>query len=305
MTDLDRYLDGFGARLREAKPPPRKRRGLALGGALGVATAVVVALLLLAPSGGGGARPGPVDAIAAARKALDPAGVILHMRVRTELPGNGIRTSFEETWSAQDPQRWRLKQWSLGDPGFGSKSEMAYGGGEQSSYERGRLTIRQGFQDDTPQTRLPTIFSQRGGDPDSDLRVLLTSGKLKDAGEQQSGGRTVRRLTKDDGLRSIVFDVDPVSFAPLGGTMTFRTPPRTRIPAMTLTFVVEAFERLPITPESEKLLVIRPAAGTNTTVYTAADMRRFEREYRAWRKKCRKAGKRRLVCPGSPPALGG
>jgi hypothetical protein len=304
MTDLDRYFDGFGAQLHAAKPP-RRRRGFALGGALALATAVVVALLLLAPSGGGGSGPGPVDAIAAARKALDPAGVILHMRIRTELPGRGIRTSFEETWSAQDPQRWRLKQWNRGDRGFASDSEMAYGGGEQSSYERGRLTIRQGYTDNTPQTRLPTIFSQRGEDPDSDLRALLTSGKLKDEGEQQAGGRTVRRLTKQDGLRTMVFDVDPVTFAPLGGSMTFRTPPKTKIPEMTLTFEVEAFERLPITAETEKLLKIAPPAGTKTTVYTAGDMRRFQREYRAWRKKCTKGKNHRLSCPRALPRLGG
>jgi hypothetical protein len=303
MTDLDTYFDGFGAALHAAKPPPRRRRGFVLGGALAVATAVVVALLLLAPSGGGGARPGPVDAIAAARKALDPTGVILHMRLRIDAP-DGRTRSFQETWSAQEPQRWRLRWWNEGGaPLHRGPGETAYGDGEQSQYHRRRLTIRQGYEDNTPQTRLPTIFSQKGGDPDSDLRALLTSGKLTDEGEQQSGGRTVRRLTKDDGLRKMVFDVDPVTFVPLGGSMTLR-PPNSRFPATTNAFVVEAFERLPITAETEKLLKITPPAGTKTTVYTAADRRRFKREYEAWRKKCRKGKNHRLVCPGAPPTLG-
>ncbi len=303
MTDLERYLDDFGDRLHAAKPPPR-RRGLALGGALALATAVIVAVLLLAPSGGGGSRPGPVDAIAAARKALDPAGVILHMRIRTDLTGGGIKQAFQETWTAQDPQRWRLRQWNVGGPRMNrGPSEMAYGGGEQSSYEKRRLSIRQGFKDDTPQTRLPNFFSQQGGDPDTDLRALLASGKLKDEGEKQVEGRTVRRLTSDDGLRSMVFDVDPVSFAPLGGSMTYRGRAGTKIPTMTLPFVVEAFERLPITAETEKLLRVIPPAGTKKTVYTAADMRRFQREYREWRKHCRKVKKNSWTCPGTPPTL--
>ena len=33
--------------------------------------------------------------------------------------------------------------------------------------------------------------------------TLLTAGKLIDQGEQQSGGRTVRRLVRDDGLRRL------------------------------------------------------------------------------------------------------
>jgi hypothetical protein len=304
MSDLDRYFDGFGARLREAEPPPRKRRGLALGGGLALATAVVVALLLLAPSGGGGARPGPVDAIAAASKALDPAGVILHMRIRTDLP-DGRTRSFQERWSAQDPQRWRLRSFNQGGaPLHRGPEEWAYGGGERSYYKGHRLQIERGFQDDTPQTRLPTIFSQSGGDPDSDLRALLTSGKLRDEGEQQAGGRTVRRLVGEDGLRRMVFDVDPVTFVPLGGSMTLR-PPTARQQTMTATFVVEVFERLPITPESEKLLQLTPPDGTKTTVYSAADMRRFEREYRAWRKQCRKGRNHRPACPGSPPSRTG
>ena len=74
---------------------------------------------------------------------------------------------------------------------------------------------------------------------------------------------------------------------------------------MTLPFVVEAFERLPITAETEKLLRIIPPAGTKTTVYTAADMRRFEREYRRWRKHCRKVKKNSWAVPWTPPTLKG
>src|SRR5262249_39674639 len=115
MSELDRLMDEFGAQLSRAGAPRRGRRrsappsgtpagdaprrgrwstpsGTPASGlwrrrgaaALGVALAalVVAAALLIAP--GGTSRPGAVDAVAAVRRALDPAGVILHVRVRIE-----------------------------------------------------------------------------------------------------------------------------------------------------------------------------------------------------------------------------
>jgi hypothetical protein len=305
MTDLESYLDRFGARLHDAKPPRRRRRGFALGGALAVATAAVVAVLLLAP--GGSSRPvGPVDAIAAARRALDPNGVILHFRIRTDHPGNGITTTYAETWSAQDPQRWRLKSWNTDGPKMNRSAESAYARGERRDYSNKKLVITTGYEDYTPQTRLPTIFSQNGNDPDSDLRALLMSGKLKDQGEQQVGGRTVRRLSRDDGVRSMVVDVDPQTFVPLGGSISLRVPGNRKIPEHTMTFTVETFERLPISPDTEKLLTFTAPAGTRTVTRTAADIRRFQREYRKWRKTCKQRKKdNRLICPTPMPKLKG
>jgi hypothetical protein len=261
MTDLDRYLDDFGTQLRVAKPPRRPRRALVFGATLATATAVAIVALLLAPSGGG-TRPGPVDAVAAARKALDPAGVILHMRLRIDLPGADVEQTVMETWSAQAPGRWRLVQASKD----GEPIELAYAGGEHSDYVRGRLTIERGFTAEDPAARLPSVFSQRGKDPDTNLRALLASGKLLDKGEAQVAGKTVRRLTSKQGMRKLDFDVDPVTFAPLGGRIVYDLPSDSKRPGMDLRFVVEAFERLPITPETEKLLVITPPAGTKTTV---------------------------------------
>jgi hypothetical protein len=274
VNDLDRYLDDFGDALRHARRP---RRGLILGGAVALATAVVAALLLIAPAGQ--QRPGaPVDALAAVRKALDPNGVILHMRVRSDTPPgtHGVQHTWQETWTAQDPQRWRMKQRQRGSHGVDYDSDWSYAHGEFSTYERGRYVVRQGYKDNTPQTRLPTLFSTAGKDPDTDLRSLLTSGKLEDEGEVQSGGRTVRRLVRDDnGLRTVVFDVDPVTFAPIGGTMTFRFPHGGR--TMTITLAVEAFERLPITPETEKHLLLDVPPGTPKRVVTATEKHRRER----------------------------
>jgi hypothetical protein len=247
-----------------------------------------------------------VDAIAAARKALDPNGVILHFRIRTVFPDSRRQVSYDETWSAQDPQRWRSKSWVLPGPKHDRPTEAAYGGGESRWFDAKKLVITTGYHDYTPQTRMPTIFSQTGNDPDADLRAQLVSGKFKDEGEQQAGGRTVRRLSRDDGVRKLVVDVDPQTFVPVGGTQSYRQPGKPLSSAMTSTFAVEAFERLPISAETEKQLTFTAPAGTRVVTRTAADIRRYRREYRKWRKTCRLVGKRHLLtCPTKAPKLRG
>jgi hypothetical protein len=226
--------------------------------------------------------------------------------VAAEIPGGGITTAYQETWSAQDPQRWRIKSSNLQGSKVTYAAEGSYGGGEQRSYDGRKLVITTGYKDYTPQTRMPNVFSPTGNDPDADLRALLMAGKLTDRGEQQAGGRTVRRLSRDDGVRKLVVDVDPQTFVPLGGTMTLRVPNRPKIPVHTSTFTVETFERLAITPETEKLLTFAPPAGTTTVTRTAADLRRFQRESRKWRKTCKQRKKdNRLICPTPMPKLKG
>jgi hypothetical protein len=248
-----------------------------------------------------------VDAVAAARRALDPTGVILHMRLRMDAPtgvNGGIQRSFQETWTAQDPSRWRLEQWSLDRGGkLLHRSELAYGHGELSIYDGPKLVIRQGYRDDTLQTRLPSLFSQTGGDPDTDLRALLSSGRLRDEGEQQVEGRTVRRLVRDDPEMQFVVDVDPVTFVPVAGSLAFGSAPEARRSPV-FTFAVEVFERLPVTSANEQRLKITPPAGTRRVVSTAADMRRYEREYRKWRKQCRRQESGDEICPAPRPYPG-
>ncbi|MBE2314894.1 hypothetical protein DVA67_002815 [Solirubrobacter sp. CPCC 204708] len=296
MSELDAYLERFGAQVRGAKPP-RRRGQLAAGTLLVVAVAVLGAVLALGPGGG----TQPVDAVAAARRALDPRGVILHMRIRTDAPPgvSGIQQAYQETWTAQAPERWRLKQWWVGGP---AQEQAAYAGGELSWLRAGTLTVRQGYKDDTPQSRLPNMLTQ-GAEPDTDLRGMLASGAVQDRGEVQSGGRTVRRLVRTSRHVDTVIDVDPATFAPVGGSTTTKF--GNRGPAMTSTFVVEAFERLPITPQNEARLRIVVPEGTKRVVHSSADVRRFEREYREWRKRCRERKDGRSACPGTPPRLDG
>ena len=301
MSDLDHYLDDFGSRLRRARPPRGPRRSLVLTGALATATAIALALLLVTPGRGGGPIA-PVDAIAAVRQALDPANAILHIRIRTDLThgAGGARHAYQETWTAKQPQRWRLHQWTPGRHNAGLAQRIAYADGELSFLQGGRLTVEQGIKEGSRQARLPTLVSQNGDDPDVDLRALLDSGKLTDEGEVQADGRTVRRLVSQDGIRTAVFDVDPTTFVPLGGSFTFKLAHASKL---TVAFTVEVFERLPITPETERHLALRVPEGTHRYVISAADMRRREEMMRAWEKRCVRRGSGNVVCPAPPHEL--
>jgi hypothetical protein len=240
MSDLDRYIERFGAQVHAAEPP-RRRRELA---AVAVAALVAAAVLIIAP--GGGTRP--VDAIAAARAALEADGQILYMKVRLQLdPGVGIAPGAKiehvnEQWSQSNPKRWRYR----GTRTDGSWAEFAYVDGAATNYDsdtnRGRTIT--GYEDTDPQARAPGLFGVRGGnDPDADLRAMLAAGRLEDTGLVQAHDRTVRRLEGGDRHRSWIYDVDPETFAPVGGAMTLHHP---KAPVHTTRFVVEAYERIPL-----------------------------------------------------------
>jgi hypothetical protein len=72
---------------------------------------------------------------------------------------------------------------------------------------------------------------------------MLAAGKLKDSGLVETNGRTVRRLQGGDRYRHWVYDVDPETFAPVGGAVTTRF---RRGPDDTMRFIVEAYERIPL-----------------------------------------------------------
>lgn len=122
---------------------------------------------------------------------------------------------------------------------------------------------------------VPSLFGQRGGDSENELRAALDAGRLVDTGEAQVNGRTVRRLSSrltDDPRDLIVltYDVDPQTFAPVGGSRTSYMPPRKQGGKKrlvdTMTFTVEVFERLRLTPENEARLQI--PVGKDTQVVT-------------------------------------
>ena len=295
MNELDGYLERFGAQVRATKPPPR-RSEIAATTLLALA-AIVVATLLLVP--GGGTRPS--DAVAAVTRALDPDGVILHMRVLSDASSNagGIRHSYQESWTTDAPQRWRVKQWTIDGSRKDEMTEESYFASNLSLLDRGTLSVQRGLKDHTAQSAPPTIFTTAGGRPDRDLRALLESGRVRDLGEARSDGRVVRRLSHEDQYVSITIDVDPRTFVPLGGSITHK--PRLlsleQATAIHIRFKIEAFERLPRTAANERLLRITTPPGTKLAVQTAREARPHERGTPAGTTECRPGRDDTFACP--------
>jgi hypothetical protein len=296
MSDLDRYLDDLGAKLDGARPPRSRRPLIAIAA---VALAVVAAVLVMGPGG----QRHPVDAIAAARAALETDGQILHMKVRLELdssetiaPGAKI-ARYSEQWSQTDPKRWRFRQTRTD----GSWSEVAYGAGTATDYDSDSNRQRNitGYRDSDPQARALGLYGVRGGnDPDADLKTMLANGKLKDAGLVQADGRTVRRLQADDGLRGWVYDVDPTTFAPVGGAMTLRPPRGT---AVTTRFIVEAYERLPLGADVFTIQTKpHPKITTLTKHRFLAQIKQLRRREKTWSRCVRRNHGSHKGCGPSP-----
>ncbi len=281
MSQLDRYLDDLGDQLERARPPRSRRPLLAIPA---LAVAVLAVTLVFAPGG----QRHPVDAIAAARAALETNGQILHMRVRIQLdpsvniaPGAKIGR-YDEQWSQSDPKRWRFRATRTD----GSWSEFAYGDGTSSDYDSDTNRLREvtGYQDNDPQARPLGLFGVSGGsDPDADLKAMLADGKLKDAGLVRVGGRSVRRLQGGDRLRDWIYDVDPNTFAPVGGSMTLHRPDGAT--EGTTRFSVDIYERIPLGADVFK---IRTKARPNVSTLTKQQLLD---EYKQWRRRVKTWGR--------------
>jgi hypothetical protein len=267
MSDDHRYqqlMDGFGAELAraEARMTARRvrRRRVTLGGL--AASGALAAVLVLVGIGGGGGRG--LDVLAQARAALAPPREVVHLVVTSSLVGRHSRPLTTEQWSATDPPRWRISM----DDGH---QQMAYARGVQRVYFRPRnaLSIYRGYSAKSVPSNAPGMFSN---DPVAGLRAMLAAGKLRDAGEVTANGRTVRRLVGEMRIpersgafvQRTTYDVDPKTFAPLGGTVVFLLAHGHRV---TMAFHVDRYERLPLTADTTKLLTIRTNAQTKVTVH--------------------------------------
>jgi hypothetical protein len=249
---------------------------------------------------GGGARP--VDAVAAARAALSPADEILHLRVVYETDGLRQSRFVAEQWTAASPTRWRIVQ---GPVGSGQRQEMSYADGVHTTYTAPvNVAVLQEVDDEDSLARVPSVMEFAGV---TDLRSLLASGALRDAGEVRVGDRTVRRLIGerllDEGTlggitRELTYDVDPDTFAPLQGSIAY---PGKESPLVR--FTVERYERLPITPETERLLAVDVPADAKVDRYTAEDVRRRREAEREWRASCKPRKGGDIECPAPPHDL--
>jgi hypothetical protein len=326
MTDhdpLERYFDDFGTRLRCAATGrtqrPLGRRRLALASALGVVAIGVTALALDVS----GTR---LDPVAEARAALAAPGEIIYMKITSTSDlgnaGAGAPPQTTEQWSGVAPPRWRVVQ-TLPPPGspggtmtnsdgpitpISGRVEMAYGGGEQRQYiaDSDTLTVQQGFTDDGPAARVPSVIPASSGDVETDLRAMLTGGEVTDEGEQQADGRQVRRFVivrrrgHGDGAAEwrFVYDVDPETYAPIGATVTLSIPDRSGEPQITTRIHVDEYKKIPLNATTATLLEIQTTPQTKITVHTPDEL--HERE-RRMREQCRPSPDGDVACP--PPVL--
>jgi hypothetical protein len=236
-------------------------------GVLALACAAAIVLMSMLP-GTAGTRA--VDVVAQAQAALAPAGEIVHMTVTTTISDGPTNTSrATEQWSATDPDRWRMVQ-TIEPSSTGTVRDRFGGvvlGREEFSYDGGvlrRFLADQNILDvlsasDPQGSGIPGLLN--GADPVTELRAALASGTVTDEGEQQSGGRTVRRIVTvrraGRNARHFTYDVDPQTYAPVQGQLT-----SPEIAGVIYRFHVDSYERLALTPRSSRLLTIATNAAT-------------------------------------------
>jgi hypothetical protein len=265
VTSYDRLMDDFGAELARAGERAEvrlaRRRRLTVGG-LALSACLAIALVLFGVGSGAGRR---LDVVAQARAALSPPQRIVHLVVTTSLiepahTSSGPLTT--EQWSAVDPSRWRM---SLDD----GRQQVSYARGVQRIYraQDDTLNVYRGYKG-VP-SKAPGLFSN---DPVAGLRAMLAAGRLRDTGEATVGGRAVRRLVGEQRVPKVkgtfvqrtTYDVDPQTFAPLGGTVEFVLAHRS---GFTMRFHVDRYERLALDSENAKLLTIRTGATAKVVVH--------------------------------------
>jgi Sigma-70, region 4 len=204
-TTLDRLRPADGrlrgaelARAGERVAVRRARRRRLTVGGLAVAACLATVLVLLGVGSGGGRR---LDVVAQARAALAPPQEIVHVVVTSSLikpPRGPSRPLTTEQWYARGVQRI-----------YRSRDNT--------------LNVYRGTRGPFEGTRAVLERSRRR------LRAMLAVGRLRDTGEVTVGGRTVRRLIGQERVHEArgtfaqrtTYDVDPQTFAPLGGTVEF------------------------------------------------------------------------------------
>lgn len=320
---FDRYADEFGRRLSTAAAsarPPRRRR--LMTAAAGTAAAVVVVMVLALTS-----SSERLDPVAQAQAALAAPGHIVYMKITSTTMDAKAKSvpppQTTERWSALKPLRWRWVRTiprpsarfggmfsALQRPLFG-RQETAYDAGTVRTYnaQRDEMRVTRGYRDSDPVAAVPSGIGLGSGDPEADLRSMLFEGDVSDRGEQQLGGRTVRRFVstlRRDGpndpamVLKLVYDVDPQTYAPIEARMSLRFPAAKNRSAPVVRLHVDTYRRIPLNSRTAKLLTIRTTPRTKVTTDTAQAVRERFRRWREERCRPRKSGD--MTCSGLPPA---
>jgi hypothetical protein len=69
-------------------------------------------------------------------------------------------------------------------------------------------------------------------------------------------------------VRTLVYDVDPQTFAPIEGTLTITIPSRPHALRLTSRMHVDAYERIPLTATTARLLRIQTTPRTTVIVHS-------------------------------------
>lgn len=229
------------------------------------------------------------------------------------LEGACVQSGSSEVWQTTVPDRWRAvlppnargrrcgRTFDRRGHEVTGRTEAAWDRGTTSLYRPGpgTLDIVRGYPANSSARNVPVGDQRLGtGDPVAVLRRLLASGTVRDTGSATLHGRAVRLLegTIQESLgpraaktTELLYAVDTESFAPVRAVTTthFRHRPRHRPERGWLTasfgqrldFTV--YEHLPVTPQTERLLEIRPAGRTAKSDQTLAEFRReLKRESR-------------------------
>jgi hypothetical protein len=259
VTQLPPSLDRYRFQLERAVAADlRRRRRRRAGGVLAAVAAVLVVVNLL-PSGGD--RPGgvaPASAVERAAQALQPReGAILHMHM--------VGRQFED---GRRDLRWEHESWTLvgtGDnrtvqtPPIGPVTETAYADGVESLWDEagGRVVEKR--------ARRSESTPAANGEFRAEVLAMLRSPRAK-VTTQARDGKSVLRIVAGQ----TAYVVDDQTYAPIelrtrgtgGGTV--------------LRFV--AYESLPLTAETEKLLSIAAQHPGAPVVRDAAAFDAVQRE---------------------------
>lgn len=325
QSPYDRHLDDFGRALSAVAPEPRPaRRRLRFALATGaLAAAGIAAAVVLSPAGG------RLDVVAEARAALGTPGDILNYSVQFEggmVPkdpakarsaadrarharATQCRSGPPEVWQTTSGEtRWRAN-WPAAPCAIMLSAGHAFSGRSETAYAPGALVTYdpegnwlQTETDPPASASAPPQFYDDGligrsheRDPASQIRSLLTAGRLHDAGEVTVDGRRLRRFVaklpapgtrgaNPPGPPTIEYQVDATTFAPVTLSRTFRqrtrvlgtathTPHQVRTFRYTATFL--RYRHLPLTPANERLLEVHPPADVERTTLDGSKIRGF------------------------------